>query len=144
MPVNKEIISIFPSINKQWDSLFFVIVMNVQWMYIGIHFVDFWLLFSVPAQVSVFAIGSEVLIEGGSVSLHCIASAYPEPTVTWAKLNSDGFTELSDWLNFTSIGRDKAGNYICIANNTCGKRNSSTTTIDVQCKGAETDIVYKV
>lgn len=91
--------------------------------------------FLVPAQISVFASGSQVVTEGGNVSLYCNASAYPDPIVTWSKLNAGGFTELGSWLNFTSIGRDEAGDYICIANNTCGKRNSSRRTIDVQCKG---------
>ena len=71
------------------------------------------------------------------MSLYCSASGYPNPTVTWLKLNADhGFTELSRWLNFANIRRDEAGDYICIANNTCGKRNSSRRTIDVLCKGA--------
>lgn len=94
--------------------------------------------FSVPAQsVSVFVSGSEVLIEGGNLFLHCNADglAYPKPTVTWSKLNADGYTKLSSWLNFTNIGREVAGDYVCIANNTCGKTKSSRRTIDVQCKG---------
>ena len=83
--------------------------------------------FTFPVQlVSVSVSGSEVLIEGGNLSGHCNADAlaFPKPTVTWSKLNADGFTELSSWLNFTNIGREEAGDYVCIANNTCGKRKS--------------------
>ena len=93
-------------------------------------------LFSVPAQISVFASGSEVLTEGGNVFLHCNASAYPTPSVSWSKLNAIDFTVVvSSWLNFTNIRRAEAGGYVCIANNTCGTRKSSRRTIDVQCKG---------
>ena len=92
--------------------------------------------YSVPAQISVVTSGSEVVMEGGTESFYCDASAYPEPIVSWSKVNADGLTVIlvSSWLNFTNIGRDKAGDYICIANNTCGKRKSSRRTIDVQCK----------
>ena len=49
--------------------------------------------FLVPAQISVFARTSEVHMEGGTVSLHSDAWAYPEPIVSWSKLNADGLTE---------------------------------------------------
>ena len=75
--------------------------------------------------------GSEILFEGGYVSLYCNAPAYPEPTVTWSKLNADGITMVSNWLNFTNIAREEAGNYVCMANNTCGKKKSSMRNIDV-------------
>lgn len=94
-------------------------------------------LFSVLGPTSVS--GSEVVNEGGSVSLHCkVASAHPEPTVTWSKLNANDFAvsvAVSSWLNISNITRDEAGDYICIANNICGKRKSSRRAIDVQCKG---------
>ena len=94
-------------------------------------------LYSVPAQISVLASASEVVMEGGAVSFYCHsdASAYPEPIVSWSKVNADDFMVIgSNWLNFTNIGRDKAGDYICVANNTCGERKSSRRSIDVQCK----------
>ena len=41
------------------------------------------------------------------MSLYCDASAYPEPIVSWSKVNADDFTVIgSSWLNFTNIGRD--------------------------------------
>ena len=87
------------------------------------------------ANISVYITnGSEILYEGGYVSLYCNAPAYPEPTVTWSKLNADGITMVSNWLNFTNIGREEAGNYICMAKNTCGKKKSSMRNIDVQRK----------
>ena len=67
---------------------------------------------------------------------YCDASAYPDPIVSCSKVNADGLMVIlvSSWLNFSNIGRDKAGDYTCIANKTCGKRKSSRRTIDVQCK----------
>ena len=124
---------------KKSEILFFMIllciVMNTV---IVFHFSFYCLLtyFQVPGQISVFARGSEVVSEGGNVFLHCNASAYPKPTVSWSKLNADYFTVVeSSWLNFTNIRRDEAGDYVCVANNTCGTRKSSRRTIDVQCKG---------
>lgn len=68
------------------------------------------------------------------MSLYCNAPAYTEPTVTWSELNADGFTMVSSWFNFSNIGREEAGDYICMANNTCGKRKSSRRTIDLPYK----------
>ena len=93
--------------------------------------------FSVPVQVQVSVLvksGSVTLAEGGSVSLKCNASRYPEPTVTWTKLGADEFIISSQWLNFTNISREETGEYICNASNTCEEKLSSLTTIDVQCK----------
>ena len=101
-------------------------------------------LISVLGQISVFASGSEVLVEGDNVLLHCDAFAYPKPTVSWSKLNADDFKlVVSSWLNLTNIRRDEAGDYVCIANNTCGTRKSSRRTIDVQCKGVYINYYYE-
>ncbi|XP_068685507.1 hemicentin-2-like [Montipora foliosa] len=89
----------------------------------------------VPVQISVHVqSGSETLLEGGNVSLHCSASGYAEATVTWTKLSADDFVVSSQWLNFTIISKEATGEYICCANNTCGKNRSSVRTIDVQYK----------
>ncbi|XP_068733594.1 immunoglobulin superfamily member 10-like [Montipora capricornis] len=91
--------------------------------------------FNVPVQIFVHVqSGSETLLEGGNVSLYCNASGYPEPTVTWTKLNADDLIVSNQWLNFTIISKEASGEYICSANNTCGKNRSSVRTIDVQYK----------
>ncbi|XP_068686471.1 uncharacterized protein [Montipora foliosa] len=91
--------------------------------------------FNVPVQIFVHVqSGSETLLEGGNVSLYCNASGYPEPTVSWTKLNADDLIVSSQLLNFSIISKEATGEYICNANNTCGKKQSAVRTIDVQYK----------
>ncbi|XP_068685530.1 fibroblast growth factor receptor 3-like isoform X2 [Montipora foliosa] len=89
--------------------------------------------FNVPVQVYVHAkSGSVTIREGASLSLKCNASGYPQPTVTWSKLNANELIISSQWINFTNISKEATGEYICNANNTCGEKWSSVRTIDVQ------------
>lgn len=70
-------------------------------------------------MLSGLASGSEVVIEGDNVSFYCNASAYPQPIGFWSKLSADDFAVVvSHWLNLSDIGTDKAGDCICVANNT--------------------------
>jgi len=78
--------------------------------------------------------GSKTLEEGRDLSLYCDATGSPDPNVTWTKVGDNHPVE-SEWLlNFQNINRDQSGDYICSANNTCGKVSSNVTSIDVQCK----------
>ena len=61
---------------------------------------------------------------------------FPKPTTTWTKGGVDAPIERSSWLNFTNINGDKAGDYACNGNNTCGKKSSAAISIDVQCKNS--------
>ena len=78
--------------------------------------------------------GNTTLEEGESVSLYCNVSGFPEPNVTWSKVGVHVPYESGYWLNLTGITRNEAGSYSCQANNTCGEKNSSVISIDVQCK----------
>ncbi|XP_068686466.1 uncharacterized protein [Montipora foliosa] len=96
---------------------------------------DVRLTINVPVQISVHVIrGGETLTQGGNLTLSCNASGYPEPTVTWSKLNADELITSSLWLNFTNINKEATGEYVCYSNNTCGKKRSTVRTIDVQYK----------
>ncbi|XP_068733579.1 hemicentin-1-like [Montipora capricornis] len=93
--------------------------------------------FNVPVQISVHVnSGTETLIEGGNLALSCNASGYPEPTVTWSKLNADELIHVTSnqSLSFTNINKEATGEYVCDSNNTCGKKRSSVRTINVQYK----------
>ena len=96
-----------------------------------------WPCFPVLSQISAYLTnGNETVQEGGNVSLYCNISGFPKPTITWSKDGEpiDEPEQGSRWLNFIDIKRDKAGNYRCHANNTCGERDSEGKRIDVQCK----------
>jgi len=93
--------------------------------------------FSVPVQISAHLVrGNKTLEEGDDLSLYCNATGFPDPTVTWTKDGADAPIERNSWLNFTNINRDKAGDYVCNGNNTCGKKSSPVISIDVQCKNS--------
>ncbi|KAK8760878.1 hypothetical protein V5799_027855 [Amblyomma americanum] len=63
---------------------------------------------------------------GKNVSLRCVASGTPKPTITWRKEDSRE-TETSidagqkwvegEWLNLTVLHHDDAGTYVCTASN---------------------------
>uniref|UniRef100_A0A8C9W5E4 Neurotrimin n=1 Tax=Scleropages formosus TaxID=113540 RepID=A0A8C9W5E4_SCLFO len=60
-----------------------------------------------------------VVNEGSNVTLMCLASGKPEPSITW-KLLSPGvnsFASEDDYLEIPSISRHKAGTYECTAVN---------------------------
>ena len=70
--------------------------------------------------------------EGENFKVYCNMTGFPEPTVIWKNVKSGNLTE-GNWLNITNITRAQAGEYRCIANNTCGNE-STVVDIDVQCK----------
>ena len=95
----------------------------------------FWPSFSVLSQIYVnVTSGNETLEEGENVSLYCNVSGFPKPTITWSEVGVHEPVERGHWLNLTDTTRNEAGNYSCQASNTCGEKNSSTISIDVQCK----------
>ena len=80
--------------------------------------------------------GNKTLEEGADLSLYCNATGFPDPSVTWTKGGVDVPIARNSWLNFTNINGDKAGDYACNGNNTCGKKSSAAISIDVQCKNS--------
>ena len=80
---------------------------------------------------SIQAIQNKTVTEGDNVTLHCMASGTPPPSVSWVKVSSGQRFNESE-LMFTNINRSEAGEYRCEANNECGNA-SETASIDVQC-----------
>ena len=70
--------------------------------------------------------------EGDSVEVYCNVTGIPDPTVIWKNVETGDLIE-GNLLNLTNIDRSQAGEYRCIANNTCGEE-STVVDIDVQCK----------
>jgi len=90
-----------------------------------------------PVPVSIDQPNQTIIVkEGVKVEVYCNATGIPDPTVIWTKVQGahDGLDSTEGkQLSFSNITRAQAGEYRCIANNTCGEK-SKMTNIDVQCK----------
>ncbi|KAJ0065039.1 hypothetical protein NL108_001039, partial [Boleophthalmus pectinirostris] len=75
------------------------------------------LIVKVPPKI--YDISSDITVnEGSNVSLICMASGKPEPTISWRHITPTGeIYESGEYLNITAITRDQAGNYECSALN---------------------------
>ena len=84
-----------------------------------------------PAELpAVELLQNVTLNEGSNLTRECnVTAGNPSPTVFW----ETGYTFEGNPLTITNITRSQRGEYICIANNTCG-RGSAMMFIDVQCK----------
>ena len=79
--------------------------------------------------------------EGENVTLHCNATGYPLPTLSWTKDGSDisnnsriSFSADKKQLAITKANRVDRGGYRCVANNSLGNDVSMAAVVDVQCK----------
>ena len=82
--------------------------------------------------------------EGENVTLHCNATGYPLPTLSWTKAGSDisnnpriSFSADKKQLAITKASRVDNGTYRCVANNSLGNDTSMAAVVDVQCKLVE-------
>ena len=59
-----------------------------------------------------------IVTEGSPVSLECsIVSGTPTPEVKWVKKDSEMEATIGTTLSFSSISREDAGTYLCLADN---------------------------
>ena len=79
--------------------------------------------------------GDKRIEEGGNVSLTCIAKGYPEPQITWYKVEDnqeETFVGSGQQLSITDIRREDAGVYKCMAFNGVGMNDTREIEIDVE------------
>ncbi|XP_078075508.1 neuronal growth regulator 1 [Mustelus asterias] len=76
------------------------------------------LIVQVPPKIIDISTGC-VVNEFSNVTLFCLASGKPEPTITWKHISPSAkdFDSEGEYLEITGITRDQAGDYECLANN---------------------------
>ena len=85
--------------------------------------------FAVPPNITEIS-ENQTVIEGGNVTLKCLADGKPTPSITWTRLadNNVAIMTLSD------IRRQDAGKYRCTADNGIGSPRIRDVWIVVQCE----------
>ncbi|XP_015760642.1 PREDICTED: hemicentin-1-like isoform X2 [Acropora digitifera] len=85
---------------------------------------------TVNESSSILPFTRKEVTEGGSLTLMCIVSGIPPPTVFWVKTSNRERTNGTE-LVLTNIRRTQSGEYTCKATNSCGDALESVE-IDVQ------------
>ena len=88
-----------------------------------------------PPKVTATASKNTILAEGDSVTLFCEADSTPPATVSWRKLEkTTKFIGNQPTITISSVTKDSAGSYQCVAENELGRSQPETINVDVQCK----------
>uniref|UniRef100_A0A3Q3E710 Ig-like domain-containing protein n=1 Tax=Labrus bergylta TaxID=56723 RepID=A0A3Q3E710_9LABR len=78
-----------------------------------------------PKLPSVSVSPSAEIVEGSSVTLTCSSDANPAANYTWFKEDEDSPTASGQIFNINNTSPEHSGHYICIAQNTRGRHNST-------------------
>jgi hypothetical protein len=98
-----------------------------------------------PPKVSVKSSSDTELAEGDSVTLFCEADSNPPATVSWRKLEkTTKCIGNQPTITISSVTKDSAGSYQCVAENELGRSQPETIDVDVQCKLATTSTILIV
>ena len=82
------------------------------------------LFISRPPSVRLQPAGSLQLQLGQPLTLRCLASGDPQPTVTWRKVGAEGVQEMSggqEVLEVAAVRREDEGTYSCLASSSAGE-----------------------
>ncbi|XP_048683331.2 neurotrimin isoform X2 [Caretta caretta] len=74
----------------------------------------------VQVSPKIVEISSDISVnEGGNISLTCIATGRPDPTITWRHISPKavGFVSEDEYLEITGITKEQSGEYECSASN---------------------------
>jgi len=86
-----------------------------------------------PPKVTATASKNTILAEGDSVTLFCEADSNPPATVSWRKLEkTTKFIGNQPTITISSVTKDSAGSYQCVAENELGRSQPETINVDVQ------------
>ena len=85
--------------------------------------------FAVPSNITEIS-GYQTVIEGGNVTLQCLADGKPTPNITWTRLSDNRIVNMP----LTDITRQDAGKYRCTADNGIGSPAIGDVWIVVQCE----------
>ncbi|XP_069080558.1 neurotrimin-like isoform X1 [Pleurodeles waltl] len=90
------------------------------------------LIVQVPPQI--VEISSDVVVnEGSNISLTCVATGRPEPTVNWRQVSHSGAGLVSEdeYLEISGITKEQSGLYECTAANEVGAAVVRTVSVTV-------------
>ncbi|KAJ8357676.1 hypothetical protein SKAU_G00204700 [Synaphobranchus kaupii] len=88
---------------------------------------------SVKVPPKIYDVSSDVTVnEGGNVSLFCMASGRPEPSISWRHITPLAMKyQTGEDLNISGITKDQAGEYECIAQNDASAPNTKSLRVTV-------------
>ena len=93
------------------------------------------MLFTDKPSVRITRVTDSVLEDGaGVLTLNCISDANPPAKIKWLKDGDSSSVEYKAALEFRPVTRDKAGTYICQAENSVGSSDEERTDVDVLCR----------
>ncbi|XP_042169224.1 B-cell receptor CD22-like isoform X2 [Oncorhynchus tshawytscha] len=88
-----------------------------------------------PKNTSVSVSPSGEIVEGSSVTLTCSSDANPPvDKYTWYKKNGASLKGYENTFLITNINSEDRGEYYCEAESIYGSLNSSSVSVDIQCK----------
>lgn len=82
---------------------------------------------------------SVIASTGTDVEMHCYATGYPPPRISWRRENNDllptgGAMYIGNTFTIFNITKDDRGTYYCIADNGVGKGARRNIGVEVECK----------
>lgn len=88
---------------------------------------------SVKVPPKIYDVSSDVTVnEGVNVSLFCMASGRPEPSISWRHISPLAVkSHAGEVLNITGITKDQAGEYECIAQNDAAAPSTKSLKVTV-------------